>query len=490
MVRHVHASKRRERVTVELGHHTSAGRTPSWLRLLLACLALLVASAATAPVASAGASGVLLWQSVIGRHEAGYATLTAVAADAAGNGYFGGAVMTGGNGLDAVVTRLSSAGTRAWTYTWDGAAHGNDGESMVAALDVRAGRLYVAFLTKRADGRDGLAVLCLTTGGRGLWVRTFAAPQDVEVSWPVIAVDTRGNVGVGTASYEDTPEGWVARETHLLKYSAAGELLWRRSWAPPGGGFEIAAIARGANGRLCLTGTTYRAGEARDIATLMYTASGGLAWTRIWSNPHVREGSSSDRGLDVVGVPGGAVVVAGYTGGATSAGDLDAVVLKYAGNGALAWARVRDEGGARSEAPGVLAADAAGNVYAAGWAVGADGSEDGYLLSYAANGTYRWTSMFDDPGGYDQEIESVAVAGNRLYFAGRRYSVPADLQCVLGLVMTGAGDRRWVTAFDGGTIYQETWPAAMAVVPAKSVYVAAGAASGEVVDGVALRFAP
>ncbi len=165
-------------------------------------------------------------------------------------------------------------------------------------------------------------------------------------------------------------------------------------------------------------------------------------------------------------------------------------MLKYTSAGALAWARVRDEGGGQTESPLALAADPAGNVYAAGWAIGADGSEDGYLLSYTTGGSYRWTGWFGDPSGYDQEIEGVAVAGTRLYFAARRYGAPADLQCAVGSVATATGAQRWVGAFDGGTTYEETWPAAITVVPGKSVYVAAGAGAGDTFDGVALRFAP
>jgi hypothetical protein len=163
----------------------------------LAGVALVVALSAGAGTARAAVPGDALWthyQGSGGRED----YVNAVVGDAAGNGYFAGSLGTSSHGADVRIVKVASSGRQLWALTWGGPSHKDD-FPCYAALDRKAGLLYVIAVTTDSRDLQRLALLCITTGGKTKWVHTWAATGGLQASWPSgLGLDAKGNAYIAT----------------------------------------------------------------------------------------------------------------------------------------------------------------------------------------------------------------------------------------------------------------------------------------------------
>ena len=306
----------------------------------LVMAALCAALLAVAFAASAGAlpppagPGMVLWAQTFGGSPAGFGQMSDVVADARGNAYFGGTVGTAGQAGDVLLTSYTPEGAKRWSYRWDGPAHGWDGGSQVSVvLSLKAGLLYAAFDTARSDGHDSLGVLCVTTSGKKQWARLWHPPSGLDVNRPSAVLDTSGNLGVAVGTYDDTGAGWVNKKAVVVKYTPKGRLVWAKSWSPAGEACGVTALAAGPGGRLCAVGTTSGGADSGDIATVMYSPNGKLAWTAVWDSAATGPADVADYARDTCFLPKGAVAVLGTTDGVGQTSDQDALLIRYSASG-------------------------------------------------------------------------------------------------------------------------------------------------------------
>lgn len=200
---------------------------------------------------------------------------------------------------------------------------------------------------------------------------------------------TAGNLGGSSAGGEDA---------FLVKYDDLGNHVWTSQ-------FGTTAVDRGTSvsadglGNIYLAGSTSgnlggsNAGTS-DIFVSKYNSAGSRLWTRQLGTSGAEEGyGAATDGF-------GNVFVAGYTTGSlagTNAGSLDAVLIKYQADGTLLWKR--QLGSAGDDIANSVAADAAGNVYIAGYTSGNlgatnAGSPDAYLAKYDSDGGQVWLRQF------------------------------------------------------------------------------------------------
>jgi len=263
----------------------------------------------------------------------------------------------------AIVFALSAAGQLLWTNTHPGAgrAVAVSGNGNVFAL---------------AGSENSCITLAYTGAGAPIWTNRCNA-----LNLPMaMAVNTSGKIFVTGAA------GGSAYDFATLAYSGAGVPLWTNWFSGPAYMEDYPMdLAVDDRGNVFVTGYTENPvwppleKNPRDYATLAYSGTGTLLWSRFHAGPY---GSwDSPRGIAVDN--SGNVVVTG-----TSAGDY--VTIKYSGAGVALWTN-RYDGPTTNSADGAfaVAVDSSGNVFV----TGISGS-DCATVAYSAAGAPLWTNRY------------------------------------------------------------------------------------------------
>ncbi|GFO65018.1 S8 family serine peptidase [Geomonas paludis] len=327
-----------------------------------------------------------------------------IAVDGAGNTYLTGALQNGAqDGLDHYLTvKYSPAGSLLWSRTYDS---GINEWSQGVAVD-GSGNLYVTGGEPDPTWLpSSITHLACTTvkydaQGNELWSRSF---DDGKIdSAREVAVDAVGNVYV--AGYTTYEYPW-RHDTLLIKYDAAGNVLWSRS-------YDAAEVDRVFSVALDAAGNVYMTGDkgvrgadgyySYQYQTLKYSPAGDLLWVRNYDDYTAY------------------AVAVGADGSVYVAGDYFAVV-KYNADGAVLWNKVVPVGGVNGQELHItsLAVGKKGQLYAAGRFF--DGSATIYALAKLdANGNILWTKPI--PGATKPYVTiALALDSNDALYVTRPY---------------------------------------------------------------------
>ncbi len=226
-----------------------------------------------------------------------------------------------GFGASLWAMRLDPVGNVAWQKAYSGAVTGGVAEAALALPD--------GFLVATRTG-----LVRLDTGGNVLWGRTYSAPEPVEIASMALAA---GGGVVLAGRYGLTPRAWAAR------VDESGDVVWSRAFA----GDAFTGVTSTADGGHALVGGT--SSNLGDAYLVRLDASGGVEWERAIDDAYDQNGgdgdpliqSGTDGGLDVAELPGGDLVVAGYSYGAfpnpepNPAGHYEAWVVELTAGGEL-----------------------------------------------------------------------------------------------------------------------------------------------------------
>jgi hypothetical protein len=194
-----------------------------------------------------------------------------------------------------------------------------------------------------------------------------------------------------------------------------------------------------------------------------------------WSAHPTGLGSQIISGIAVAA--NGDVVVAGHTDSAVDFGDgpqntgggIDAFVARYDAAGTPLWSRVF--GGSDDDYAYDVAVDPDGNVYTTGIFRGtlnlgsdvlvANNNGDGFVVSYDANGSYRWATNFGDPVNGDIGFGLEYINGGLLltgWFNGTADfgsgPVVSNSQDAVIARFTPTGQLDWLNTITGDNIEQ------------------------------------
>src|SRR5829696_3023695 len=171
--------------------------------------------------------------------------------DGAGNVYVTGeGARADGNGFDLVTLKYGPSGNVLWTNHYGAALLQKYPEAMT--LDASGNACIVGRIYDYEDGLTDLFVVKYSAAGAEQWAhRVSPGVHDRATS---VAVDGAGNVYVaGESGFGDGSADYV-----LLKYNAAGDLLWTRTYSSPGSYRDTAlAIALDGAGNIHLTGDSF-----------------------------------------------------------------------------------------------------------------------------------------------------------------------------------------------------------------------------------------
>lgn len=191
---------------------------------------------------------------------------------------------------------------------------------------------------------DELFVRALGEDGADLWSHRVLAGASVYDAVSAVGADPDGSVYVAGAVSEALPGQRFAggnQDAFVRKLNAAGDEVWTRQFGTPGDE-DVLALTLDRAGRIVLVGQTSGSLGGphlgnRDAFVRVYSPDGAVVWTRQLGSPEndLPRGvvASSTAGLYVVGSTSGALP------GATSLGLADGFIASYAMDGTELWVR-------------------------------------------------------------------------------------------------------------------------------------------------------
>ncbi|HEX6934716.1 MAG TPA: PQQ-binding-like beta-propeller repeat protein [Streptosporangiaceae bacterium] len=412
------------------------------------------AAAVAAPQADRGrpavslpaVGGAQLWA----QRYAGGADLTAgakaVAVSPAGDKVF----VTGeSNSGYATIAYQASTGARLWVQRYHGATNWTDTAAAIA-VSPTGNAVYVTGTSVGKTPGDYATIAYNARTGARLWVKRYNGPGNSYDTAFAIAVSPNAKTVIVTGG-----NGGILTDTDYvtIAYSAAtGARVWLKRYDGPAGlddaGISLAVNKAGTT--VFVTGTSWSAQTAYDIATIAYRLSDGA---QLWLKRYNGPGNGDDTGLSVAVSPSGtSVFVGGESIGATSADDY--VTIAYnAATGARQWVtRYNGTGNARDQAHGLAVNPVGTTVYITGHSEGLASGDDCTTVAYnSATGAERWVKRYNGAANGLDAGSAVVVSpsGKVIYVTGTSAGrgTATDYLTIAYNAVTGA--RIWLKTYDG-----------------------------------------
>jgi len=292
---------------------------------------------------------------------------------------------------DAFVRKYDGSGNELWTRQFG--SSGSEYLAGDAAIDASgnvyvAGDTYGTLPGQLSSGDRDVFIRKYDGLGNEVWTRQFGSSSE---DWANrMALDASGNVYFSGGTYGALPAqaSSGSYDVFVRKYDESGNELWTRQFGSSAG--DLGYVTLDASGNVYVAGFTEGAlpGQLssgdRDVFIRKYDGSGNEIWTRQFGS------SSEDCPMRAVLDASGNVYVTGWTLGAlpgqTYSGSYDAFVRKYDGSGNEIW--TRQFGTSAQDEANHMALDASGNVYVIGSTYGAlpgqtsAGDLDAFLVKF------------------------------------------------------------------------------------------------------------
>ncbi|MDM7999665.1 MAG: Ig-like domain repeat protein [Dehalococcoidia bacterium] len=228
-------------------------------------------------------------------------TATAVAVDGSGNVYITGYTYEGSTAGNRITTVKYNSGGE---YQWDSQSEYGTSKPAYIALSPSGASVFVA------GTAGGFALMKYdATDGRQEWARYHSGPMGAD-TLTGLAVDGSGNVLVaGSIVVAMTGPEMPDLDFGVVKYDAAGDLLWEASYGVPGSHQDRPyGMALDSEGNVYVTGGVWTSGWVWEWATLKYDGDNG---NLDWSASYTGLDESDDKALAVAVSDEGGIYVAG-----------------------------------------------------------------------------------------------------------------------------------------------------------------------------------
>jgi uncharacterized delta-60 repeat protein len=329
------------------------------------------------------------------------------------------------------VVKFAPDGSLIWQRIWNGTTIRGLGRPDVAVST--DGSVYVTGVT--ADNQNDAVLLKFDASGTLLWERAWGGAASDESLAVATASDGSAYIAGTATSFGPSSAGLF-----VVKFDSAGNLVWQRISDGAAGN----AVAVAPDGSVYAAGTTPRADQIGnfDIVVLKITAAGSLLWQRTYSAGEVVD----PRGRMAAG-PDGSILIAGAIQ-AAKAGlvDLAALIVKLTSDGALVFDK-QFAGKATETGDGVAVAPDDGTIYVAGTTTtfGA-GFQDAFVLHLQPTGKKLLDAITWGGTGFETGA-GVAVSGGTIMLAATTTTSPpssllvasAKLSAARGTLAVGAG---------------------------------------------------
>lgn len=357
-----------------------------------------------------------------------------------------GNIYAGGYSTDAdydlTVVSLTDSGTENWVYRYV-----EPGDTFGYATEIiygDDGNIYVSGISTGV-GQTGTAydfiVVSLTPSGTENWVYRYNGPGNDDDRAYSLVYREDGNLYVaGTGTGIGTDNDFT-----VISLTTTGAENWIYTYNGPGNQYDYAYdITYGQEGNLYITGHTCGIGSEFDITVISLTPGGGERWVYRYNGA----GNARDRSFSIV-YGDGDVYSAGYAIGAGTAYDF--IVISLDTSGTENWIYIYDGPISSTDRCNCVVYGSDGNLYACGHSLDIGTGFDGVVVSLTTSGTERWVYRYDrqgEPLGFEELWSLVYGLDNNIYVAGNS----ADT-LLMGdftvLSLTSSGTENWVYWYDG-----------------------------------------
>ena len=360
------------------------------------------------------------------------AGLQAMVVDEAGVSYVTGTGGSSGN-TNVLTAAFGPDGTLLWSHEFDGPAGWHDqGRGITLAP---GGVVYVVGNTPGVGNYADVLLLAYDAASGSLLntVQYTSGPFLSEHGGEVVA-DSLGNAYVGGGTVGD------GADVMVLKFDAAGNLQWRRTWDGPAFGpysqDNVQGIALDPQGDLVVLIDGVMGSLHPDYVVIKYDPDDG---STIWESNWGVSGGDSPTEMEIDAV--GDIYV---TGTGIDLIDKFSTIKLRGSDGQLLW-QAYDSAGARDRAR-ALALDGQGGVYVTG-SVDPDGDQSNFNDDFytvkrdAATGAFRWKHRYGAPcrGCFDVPTDVLVDPAGHVFLAGGTSSPPYSSDTITFVLDAASG---------------------------------------------------
>ena len=268
-----------------------------------------------------------------------------------------------------------------------------------------------------------------------------------------ILVDANGNSYVTGSSYGAS--GLYNYTT--VKYNSSGVQQWFSEYNGTGNNDDrAAAMALDANGNVYVTGYSIGALGGYNFVTIKYNSSGVQQWLASYNG----SGNGNDQARSISLDISGNVYVTGYVQG--TVGGQNFGTVKYNNSGVQQWVTEYNGTGNAADVPQGVSIEKNGNVYVAGYSIGATGGNNYAVLKYNNSGIQQWATTYNGIGNSDDFVMAFAIDTNGNSFV-TGYSIGlVGANNITTLMLNTSGVQQWVTEYNG-TGNSNDYPLALAL---------------------------
>lgn len=385
-----------------------------------------------------GTDGKELWVQRFGL-AAGWDSPVSVAVDAKNNVYVAGNSVSNSTGNDYVALKYGTGGKELWVERYAGLESTSDSAAGLA-LDGK-GNVYVTGTSYRACSAQDYATVAYSPTGRKLWAVRYNGPNNGCDEPAGIGTDSSGNIYVAgtSATSESNPWDYAA-----VKYRAAdGVRLWARRLTLPNSQFELAnAVTVNADGSVAVTGWWIKPDVSGllNFLTVKYSAAGELLWNRSYDGPAKRADYPYAVAMDAQGK----VYVAGMS--ENSAYDDDYAIIKY-DDGGMLWAKTYNGPAKGEDWAQAVTVDGKGNIYVTGCSESTN-SQDVVTIKYNAAGSRLWVNRHSVSGEIDTAGAITLDKDGNICITGDSYTDAGGTD-YLTIKLDAAGKELWAKRYNG-----------------------------------------
>lgn len=190
--------------------------------------------------------------------------------------------------LGLLITTTNEAQTTSYFEDWrqEGGSISGVYSNTASTID-NLGNNYIAASVNNASGGISLSLKKYSNTGNLLWSKIFNTVATNKILVGNITVDAANNIYIaGTISTGNQ----VTSDALIVKYSTAGIKLWHKTWNSSDNNYDgAAAVAATADGKILVTGGTFRNIGMMNLLTLCYTNLGVLVWSNQYDNAGLNE---------------------------------------------------------------------------------------------------------------------------------------------------------------------------------------------------------
>jgi len=285
---------------------------------------------------------------------------------------------------------------------WRDTQHLSSGSYAVSVCTDETGAAYVTGNGNDLGSSYNIYTLKFSPAGDSLWRHTYAPANALADIAYDIAVD---------ASHNSYVAGVSGSNILCIKLTAAGDTAWTRQYHGPASGSDAGyAVALDGEGNVYVAGQASVTG-ATAACIVSYTSAGTFRFAKTYTNPAKRGDYFNAVTVDREGN-----VIA--TGSARTSQYLQAtLVAKYSSTGDSLWVQTYRPTTADASEGWRVAVDSAGTVYVAGRS--RTGDYDITTVAYQPSGALAWAQSYSGSGDYDDAARDITVGDSgRVFVAG------------------------------------------------------------------------